>query len=34
MVPTKSKLPMFYFDAREIQAQSFTGVEAAIRKCY
>ena len=34
MVSTKSKLPKFCFNARDIQAQSFTGVEAAVRKCY
>ena len=34
MLLTKLKLPMFYFSARDIQKQSFTGVEAAIRRCF
>ena len=34
MVFTKSKQPMLYFNARESQMQSFTGVEAAAGKCF
>ena len=34
MASTKLKLPMFYFNAREIQKQSFTGGEAAVRRCF
>ena len=32
MISTKSKLPIFYFNSRYIQTQSFIGVEAAIHK--
>ena len=32
MVSANLKLPMFYFNARDIQNQSPTGVEAAIRR--
>ena len=34
MVSIKSKLPMLYFTTGDIQTQSFTGVEAAVRKYF
>ena len=34
MVSTKLKLPMLFFNARDIQKQSLTDVEAAIRRCF
>ena len=34
MVSIKLKLPMFYFNARDIQKQSFTGVEAVVHRCF
>ena len=34
MVSTKIKLLMFYFSARYIQKQSFTGVEADVGRCF
>ena len=30
----KLELPMLFFNARDIQKQSFTDVEAAIRRCF
>ena len=34
MVSSKLKLHRFYFNARDIQKQSFIGVEAAVRTCF
>ena len=34
MVTTKLKLPMFYLNARDIQKESFKGIEASVRRCF
>ena len=34
MVSAKLKLHRFYFNGRDIQKQSFIGVEAAVRTCF